>query len=131
MWPELRIAGWHEPPRASLEALDVQPIAERIASSGAEVLLVALGNPKQELWIARHRAELPQVAVAVGVGCVFDLWAGRARRAPRWMRRIGLEWLHRMLAEPRRLMSRYATDGIWLVVLAGTALVQRAYRPLS
>jgi 1,2-diacylglycerol 3-beta-glucosyltransferase len=117
---------WHEPPRARLEDMDHERLVALVARSGARVLLVALGNPKQELWIARHRHRLPGVAVGVGVGCVFDLWAGRARRAPAWMQRGGLEWLHRLLAEPRRLAGRHATGAFWLLVLATHALVQRA-----
>ena len=124
--PDLAVAGWYEPPRAGLDEMDSDAIVAMVERSGARVLLVALGNPKQELWIARHRERLPGVAVAIGVGCVFDLWAGRARRAPDWMQRSGLEWLHRLLSEPRRLTGRYATDATWLVVLAGRALVQRA-----
>jgi 1,2-diacylglycerol 3-beta-glucosyltransferase len=124
--PELAVAGWYEPPRAGLDEMDGDAIVAMIERSGARVLLVALGNPKQELWIARHRERLTPVSVAIGVGCVFDLWAGRARRAPRWMQRSGLEWLHRLLSEPRRLAGRYATDATWLVVLAGRAVLQRA-----
>lgn len=124
--PDLVVAGWYEPPRSALDEMDGDAIAGMIERSGARVLLVALGNPKQELWIARHRERLPGVSVAIGVGCVFDLWAGRARRAPAWMRRSGLEWLHRLLSEPQRLAGRYATDATWLVVLAGRAVLQRA-----
>ncbi len=124
--PDLLVAGWHEPPRASLQELDRDHLVEMIDRSGARVLLVALGNPKQELWIARNRQRLPGVSVAVGVGCVFDLWAGRARRAPRWMQRAGLEWLHRLLWEPRRLAGRFATDAAWLCLIATRTLFQRA-----
>jgi N-acetylglucosaminyldiphosphoundecaprenol N-acetyl-beta-D-mannosaminyltransferase len=125
-FPGLRVAGWHEPPRASLQDLDGERIVQLVEGSGAEVLLVALGNPKQELWIARHRDRLPGVSVAVGVGCVFDLWAGRARRAPAWMQEAGLEWLYRLLAEPRRLAWRYVTDGAWLLLIASRVLFDRA-----
>ncbi|HKF77429.1 MAG TPA: WecB/TagA/CpsF family glycosyltransferase [Candidatus Dormibacteraeota bacterium] len=123
--PALRV-DWCQPPRASLDELDRLDLVERVRRSGAAVLLVALGNPKQELWIARHRHRLPGVAVAVGVGCVFDLWAGRVRRAPAWMQRAGLEWFHRLLAEPRRLAGRFGSDAAWLVLLAGRTLLQRA-----
>jgi N-acetylglucosaminyldiphosphoundecaprenol N-acetyl-beta-D-mannosaminyltransferase len=124
--PGLRIAGCHAPPLAPLDEMDSDHIVDLIDRSGAEVLLVALGNPKQELWIARHRHRLPGVRVAVGVGCVFDLWAGRSQRAPAWMRRFGLEWLHRLVSEPRRLFGRYATDATWLFVMATRSLLQRA-----
>ena len=77
-------------------------------------MLVALGHPKQELWIDRNRDRLT-CRVAIGVGCVFDLVAGRRSRAPAWMRRTGLEWLHRVMQEPRRLLGRYLTDSRWLM----------------
>jgi exopolysaccharide biosynthesis WecB/TagA/CpsF family protein len=125
--PGLRV-DWHEPPRAALDEMDSDGIVAAIDRSGAGLLLVALGNPKQELWIARNRHRLPTVRVAVGVGCVLDLWAGRVRRAPSWMQRSGLEWLHRLAAEPRRLARRFATDGAWLVVIATRSVFQRALR---
>jgi N-acetylglucosaminyldiphosphoundecaprenol N-acetyl-beta-D-mannosaminyltransferase len=124
--PGLRVAGWYEPPRARLEEMDSELLVELVAASGAGLLLVALGNPKQELWIDRYRDRLPGVAVAIGVGCVFDLWAGRVQRAPMWMQRAGLEWLHRLLAEPRRLAGRHAAGTAWLFVLAGRSLLERA-----
>jgi N-acetylglucosaminyldiphosphoundecaprenol N-acetyl-beta-D-mannosaminyltransferase len=124
--PGLRTVDWFEPPRARLEDMDNEALVRMVADSGAELLLVALGNPKQELWIDRYRHRLHGVAVAVGVGCMFDLWAARARRAPAWMQRAGLEWLHRLVAEPRRLAGRHASGVAWLVVLAGRTLFQRA-----
>jgi 1,2-diacylglycerol 3-beta-glucosyltransferase len=124
--PGLQVCGCHEPPRASLADLENSGLVEMIDSSGAAVLLVALGNPKQELWIARNRHRLPGVSVAVGVGCVFDIWAGRVARAPRWMQRAGLEWLYRLVNEPRRLARRFARDAAWLVLIAGRALLRRA-----
>jgi 1,2-diacylglycerol 3-beta-glucosyltransferase len=124
--PGLRIAGCLEPPRASLEALDSDRIIEVVTRSRADILLVALGNPKQELWIARHRHRLAGVSVLIGVGCVFDLLAGRASRAPRWMQRSGLEWLHRLASEPGRLAGRYLNDAAWLLMTSTRILVQRA-----
>jgi exopolysaccharide biosynthesis WecB/TagA/CpsF family protein len=124
--PGLRIAGCLEPPRASLEALDSERIIEEVTRCRPDILLVALGNPKQELWIARHRHRLAGVSVLIGVGCVFDLLAGRASRAPRWMQRSGLEWLHRLASEPRRLAGRYLNDATWLLVTSTRILVQRA-----
>jgi N-acetylglucosaminyldiphosphoundecaprenol N-acetyl-beta-D-mannosaminyltransferase len=124
--PGLRSIDWHEPPRAPLDDMDNERLVHLVADSGADLLLVALGNPKQELWIDRYRHRLPAVTVAIGVGCVFDLWAARVHRAPVWMQRSGLEWLHRLVAEPRRLAGRHATGLAWLVLLAGRALFQRA-----
>jgi N-acetylglucosaminyldiphosphoundecaprenol N-acetyl-beta-D-mannosaminyltransferase len=71
-----------------------------------------------------HRELLP-VSVAIGVGCVFDLIAGRTRRAPRWMQDAGLEWAYRLASEPRRLLGRYVKDAAWLVPIAASALRSR------
>ena len=96
----------------------------------AQVLLVAFGAPKQDLWIARLRDRLG-VSVAIGVGCVFDLIAGRSRRAPRWMQQAGLEWAYRAAREPRRLLGRYLTDALWLVpITAGVVRMRLAARQL-
>jgi N-acetylglucosaminyldiphosphoundecaprenol N-acetyl-beta-D-mannosaminyltransferase len=123
--PELDIAGVYEPPRARVEDMDVADILHRLAEAKADILLVALGHPKQEILIHRLRDHLP-VSVAVGVGCTFDLLAGDQVRAPRWMQRHGLEWSFRLFHEPRRLFFRYASDACWLMgVLMPTALFER------
>lgn len=81
-------------------------VVERIASSRAQVLLVAMGVPKQEKWIARNIRKCG-VGVALGVGGLFDFYSGRIPRAPKWMRQVGMEWLFRLAMEPRRLWKRY------------------------
>jgi 1,2-diacylglycerol 3-beta-glucosyltransferase len=124
--PGLRVVGWLEPPRAPLEELSSRGILAAVNQAQPDVLLVAFGNPKQELWIAQNRHLLPGVSVLIGVGCVFDLLAGRAQRAPRWMQRSGLEWLHRLAGEPRRLARRYLNDGAWLLLASTRILVRRA-----
>jgi len=86
-----------------------EALVGRIAQARPHLLLVALGAPKQELWIAAHRARLGP-AVALGVGAALDFLAGAVPRAPRWMRRAGLEWLYRLAREPRRLAGRYLRD---------------------
>jgi N-acetylglucosaminyldiphosphoundecaprenol N-acetyl-beta-D-mannosaminyltransferase len=115
-YPRLRVAGIHEPARAALDDMDDDDIVRRLEESGADILLVALGHPKQDKWIARNRHRLP-VSVAVGVGCTFDLIAGRRTRAPRWMQRTGLEWLFRLVHEPSRLGLRYFIDGWCLLTV--------------
>lgn len=85
---------------------DEPAVIRRIADSGADVLLVAFGAPRQELWIDRHLDELG-VRVAAGVGGLFDFYSGRIPRAPRWVRRLGMEWLYRLYQEPGRLWKRY------------------------
>lgn len=77
-------------------------LRERIEASGAEVLFVAFGAPKQEEWIARNFSRLSSLRVAIGVGGAFDFLSGRKKRAPRWMRSFGLEWLYRLSIEPKR-----------------------------
>lgn len=96
--PGLRVAGCHAgSPREEADAETVR----LVAASGAKVLLVAYGQPAQELWIARNAGRLP-ARVAVGVGGTFDYLAGRVPRAPEWMRRRGLEWLYRLVRQPWR-----------------------------
>ena len=94
---------------------------EVINGSGATCLIVGLGAPKQEIWIHRYRSRLPSVKVFMGVGATIDYEADAVRRAPIWMRRNGLEWVHRVLTEPRRYARRYArnTEFLWLAVLDG------------
>ncbi len=83
--------------------------AARVRAARPELLLVGLGAPKQELWIHRHREEI-RPTVALGCGASIDFLAGMQRRAPRWMSRCGLEWLYRLLHEPRRLWRRYLVN---------------------
>ncbi len=111
--PALRIAGVYEPPLGTIEELDDEDIVGLVNASKADILVVALGHPKQELWIDRNRERL-RVSVAIGAGCCLDLIAGQVRRAPGWMQAVGLEWLFRLVQEPRRLVGRYATDAAWL-----------------
>jgi N-acetylglucosaminyldiphosphoundecaprenol N-acetyl-beta-D-mannosaminyltransferase len=75
----------------------------RLILEAPDVVLVAFGHPKQERWIANNLASLPSVRRIIGVGGTFDYWAGNVRRAPKWIRTIGLEWLFRLFVEPRRL----------------------------
>ena len=123
--PGLRVGGVYEPPRAALEDIDTAEIVRRLDEAKPDILFVAFGHPKQDLWIAANRDRLP-VSVAIGVGCTFDLIAGHRRRAPAWMQRAGLEWLFRVSNEPTRLAKRYAIDGYWLLaVLLPLSLQQR------
>jgi N-acetylglucosaminyldiphosphoundecaprenol N-acetyl-beta-D-mannosaminyltransferase len=86
----------------------------RLNEHSPDIVLVALGAPKQELWMQTHGAAL-QGAVAVGVGAAFDIYAGRFREAPRWMTERGFEWLFRLAQEPRRLSRRYLVDDPWIL----------------
>jgi N-acetylglucosaminyldiphosphoundecaprenol N-acetyl-beta-D-mannosaminyltransferase len=127
-YPGLRIAGTYSPPFGPISADEDARIISHIQAARPTMLFVAFGAPRQDLWIREHLAELG-VPVAVGVGCVFDLLAGRVTRAPAWMRRSGLEWAFRLGQEPRRLWRRYASDLPTLVRLLGGSL--EAPKPLS
>lgn len=97
---KLRIAGAIE---ASPQEEDAQNIIQQVNDSGARLLLVAYGAPKQDLWIAKHLSQMPNIRVAIGVGGTFDFLAGNVRRAPKWMRSMGLEWLWRVILQPWRI----------------------------
>jgi beta-1,4-glucosyltransferase len=87
-----------------------------INQTGAEVVLVAIGNPAQEEWVLDNRAAL-NASVVIGVGALFDFWAGNKPRAPRFIQRIRLEWLYRLCLEPRRLLRRYTVDIVRFLLL--------------
>lgn len=109
--PDLVVSGWWAPERHQLvdPAANAQ-LAEQIRSSGTELLVVALGKPRQELWIAHHGAATG-AKVLLAFGAVVDFLAGRISRAPRWMSEHSLEWSYRLALEPRRLAHRYLVDG--------------------
>jgi N-acetylglucosaminyldiphosphoundecaprenol N-acetyl-beta-D-mannosaminyltransferase len=104
-FPRLRIAFACSPPFRPPTSEEDRRAVEAIAASGARLLFVGLGCPKQERWMARHRPALP--CVLLGVGAAFDFLAGATPQAPAWMQRVGLEWLFRLAFEPRRLWRRY------------------------
>jgi N-acetylglucosaminyldiphosphoundecaprenol N-acetyl-beta-D-mannosaminyltransferase len=89
-------------------------MVDLINASGASILFIGLGCPKQEQWMAEHRGRIR--AVMVGVGAAFDYHAGTLKRAPQWMQQSGLEWLFRFVKEPRRLWRRYLTTNTIFVV---------------
>lgn len=122
-FPTLRIAGAWSPPFHPLTPEEDEAIVREIASSGAGTVWVSLGCPKQEQWMAEHRGRIP--AVMVGVGAAFDYHAGTVARAPVWMQRNGLEWLHRLASEPRRLWRRYLhTNSVFIVAAMRQWLVE-------
>ncbi len=112
-FPKLKIVGMESPPYRELSAEEDQAYVDQINQSGANVLFVGLGCPKQEAWMAAHRGRIK--AVMLGVGAAFDYHAGTIQRAPVWMQKIGMEWFHRLLSEPRRLFKRYTvTNSIFI-----------------
>lgn len=104
-FPGLKIAGAYSPPYRPLSEEEDAAVVDAINTSGAGTVWVSLGCPKQEKWMADHRGRIN--AVMIGVGAAFDYHAGTIKRAPIWMQRNGLEWLHRLASEPRRLWKRY------------------------
>ncbi len=112
----LHVAFALSPPFTELTPEEDAALVERINRSGARLLFVGLGCPKQELWMAGHRGRVS--AVMLGVGAAFDFHAGMKPQAPAWMQRTGLEWLFRLFTEPRRLWKRYLYHNPRFVALA-------------
>jgi N-acetylglucosaminyldiphosphoundecaprenol N-acetyl-beta-D-mannosaminyltransferase len=105
-FPGLRVAYAHAPPCRELTAAEDAAVVGEINRSGARILFLGLGCPKQERWMALHKGQVN--AVMLGIGAAFDLISGVKRQAPAWMQRAGLEWLFRLAGEPRLLWRRYA-----------------------
>ncbi|MGD9511499.1 MAG: WecB/TagA/CpsF family glycosyltransferase [Geminicoccaceae bacterium] len=120
--PHLRIVIALAPPFRPLSAKEEGRIRDEILASGARLLFVALGCPKQERWMHRHRSMLP--LPMIGVGAAVDFHAGAVRRAPLWMQRVGLEWLYRLAAEPRRLWRRYLVGNLLFFLFLADQLVR-------
>lgn len=114
-YPKLQIAYAFSPPFRPMTLEEDAEVVSAINVSGARILFIGLGNPKQEKWMAAHRGRVQ--AVMVGVGAAFDFLAGSKKQAPRWMMPLGLEWLFRLCTEPRRLWKRYSKHNprfLWL-----------------
>ena len=101
------------------DELECEKIVEHINKSGATVLAVGLGAPKQEKWIAKYKNKLKNVRIFLAIGATIDFEAGYKPRSPKWMSNNGLEWLYRLLSEPKRLWRRYLVESIpffWLIL---------------
>jgi N-acetylglucosaminyldiphosphoundecaprenol N-acetyl-beta-D-mannosaminyltransferase len=107
-FPDLKIVGIKSPPFMPVAEMD-DSIVDQINSADPDILLVAFGNPKQEMWISLNKHKL-RVPVMIGIGGTLDFISGTMKRAPQWMHPLGLEWLFRLLQEPRRLWKRYGID---------------------
>ena len=120
----VQIAGSYSPPFRPLTVDEEKDVADMVNHSGADVLWVGLSTPKQERWMYAHRNAF-RVPVMLGVGAAFDLNLGKLKQAPRWMRENGMEWLFRLLMEPKRLWKRYLVFGpkfVWNVGLELTGI---------
>lgn len=102
----LKVVGYESPPLLPLQPEIDQDVVSRIRASGARIVFVGLGCPKQEYWMAAYTSHLP--AILIGVGAVFDFLAGTCPRAPVCMQKLGLEWVHRLATQPGRTWKRYA-----------------------
>ena len=112
-YPGLRVVGLDSPPMGAVVEWDNEALCGKIKASGARLLLVCLGCPKQERWIFAHHREAG-VPLSIGVGASLDFITGKQKRAPLWMQKTGLEWFWRMSSSPSRLVSRYAKDLVFL-----------------
>jgi N-acetylglucosaminyldiphosphoundecaprenol N-acetyl-beta-D-mannosaminyltransferase len=121
-FPGLHICYSFSPPYREVSPSEDAAFVEQINQSGARILFVGLGCPKQELWMWRHRATVN--SVMIGVGAAFDFHAGAKPQAPAWMQKNGLEWLFRWMAEPRRLWKRYLYHNPRFVFLAAADLLK-------
>jgi N-acetylglucosaminyldiphosphoundecaprenol N-acetyl-beta-D-mannosaminyltransferase len=122
-YPQLKIVFTLSPPFRPLTDAEDEEITTQISNSGARMVFVGLGCPKQERWVMEHRGRIP--AVLFAVGAAFDFFAGTKAQAPRWMMRSGLEWVFRLVSEPRRLAMRYLKHNPRFVVLILMQLMRR------
>jgi N-acetylglucosaminyldiphosphoundecaprenol N-acetyl-beta-D-mannosaminyltransferase len=106
----IRVAGTYCPPFRPLTEAEEADVQRIVAAAAPDILWVGLSTPKQEKWMYQHRDSFP-VPVMLGVGAAFDMSCGRLKRAPKWMREHGLEWLYRLVSEPTRLWRRYIING--------------------
>ena len=119
-YPYLEIAGMYSPPFRKLTEEEDRDVIQMINESKADFIWVALGAPKQEIWMAEHKGKIN--AIMLGVGAAFDFEAGTVKRAPKWMQELCLEWLYRIMQDPKRLIARYVDTNfafLWNVYKEG------------
>lgn len=114
-YPGIQIAGMYAPPFRTLTPQEDAQIVAKINESRPDFIWIGLGAPKQEEWMYQHMGQLQGVLIGVGAG--FDYLAGYIKRAPRWMQRMSLEWLYRLLQDPKRLWRRYFTSNVKFICL--------------
>jgi N-acetylglucosaminyldiphosphoundecaprenol N-acetyl-beta-D-mannosaminyltransferase len=118
-FPGLQVAGVYSPPFGALSPEEDTAVVEHLNVANPDIVWVGISTPKQECWMAEHIGRL-SAPVLIGVGAAFDFHAGLKKQAPYWMQWSGLEWLFRLLMEPRRLWRRYLINNprfLWLVLL--------------
>jgi N-acetylglucosaminyldiphosphoundecaprenol N-acetyl-beta-D-mannosaminyltransferase len=122
-YPSITIGGAISPPFRPLQPEEVEDHIQQINRSGAQLVFVSLGCPKQEKWMAAHYKKIN--AVLLGVGGAFAVMAGLQRRSPKWMQEWGLEWLHRLMVEPRRMFRRYFETNFVFLYLMGVERIKQ------
>jgi N-acetylglucosaminyldiphosphoundecaprenol N-acetyl-beta-D-mannosaminyltransferase len=120
-YPNIRVVCRIAPPFRPLTPEEDDTVTREIVASGARILFVGIGCPKQENWMVAHKERIP--AVMLGVGAAFDFLTGRVRQAPGWVQAMGLEWAFRLMMEPRRLWKRYAKHNPRFVALFAMQLL--------
>lgn len=116
-YPGLKVVGLDSPPMGAVIEWDNDALCAKMRASGAKLLLVCLGCPKQERWICAHHSE-SGIPLSIGVGASLDFITGKQKRAPRWMQITGFEWLWRLSGSPTRLLKRYWNDFLFLLMAA-------------
>ncbi len=129
-FPGVKLVGRYSPPVAPLHEMNHEEMLRQIHEAQPRIILVGFGNPKQEIWIHRHKDRLPP-SVVIGIGGSLDMIAGKLRRAPRWVQDLQLEWLFRMTQEPIRLLPRYAKDAVALLKHLPLGLAANRMQPFE
>ncbi len=127
-FPQLKIAGFYSPPFRELNEKEKEKNIAKINKISPDVLWVGLGCPKQQLWMFEHKHKL-KVPAMVGVGAAFDFLSGNKPQAPKWMRNSGLEWLFRLIKEPKRLWKRYLIGNSLFIFLVLKEMLRKRHSP--
>jgi len=122
-FPGLRIAGTFSPPFRPLSDDEGGDLLKKVRETQPDFFWVGIGMPKQEKFMAEYISILPEAKIFIGVGAAFDFFTGRVKQAPRWMMRLGLEWLFRLFQEPKRLWRRYLIYNPLFIVRATEQLL--------
>ncbi|HEY9811877.1 MAG TPA: WecB/TagA/CpsF family glycosyltransferase [Halomicronema sp.] len=127
---EIVIGAYSPPYGFEKDEAESEKIIDLVNESGATVLAMGVGSPKQEKWLAKNRDKLKNVKILMGIGATIDFEAGNVPRSPKWMSEVGLEWFYRLICEPKRLWKRYLQDDLpifWLVLLQKLKLYRNPF----
>lgn len=114
-YPDIEIVGMYSPPFRNLTAEEDKEIIDKINKANPDIVWIGLGAPKQEKWMYEHMDKINGLMIGVGAG--FDFLAGNIKRAPKWMQKCSLEWLYRLLQDPKRLFTRYLKTNVKFIRL--------------